>query len=77
MSGGSEKELVQLIDCRLDSSDHILQPLNAAREFSQVNVVINSNGHQLFSRALFRDFLNAEVVQVLLASMFLDEIGRS
>ena len=77
MSDGSDKELIQLIDCRLDGSDHILQPLNAAHEFSQVGAVVSIDGCRFFSRAMFKDLLSVEVVQVLLATLFLDGIGSS
>ena len=75
LSSGSENELIQLIDRLLDGSDHILQPLSAGHEFSQVGVVINSDGHRLFSRTMFSDLLSMEVVQVLLTTLFLDRIG--
>ena len=66
LSGGSEKELVQLIYHRLDSSDHVFHPLSAACEFSQVYAIVCSDDHRFFSRAMFRDFLHMEVVHILL-----------
>ena len=75
MSGGLEKELVQLIDRRLDGFDHIFHPLSAAREFSQVNNVVNNDGHRLFPRAMFMDLLHMEVVYVQLTALFKDWFG--
>ena len=75
LSGGSEKELAQLIDLRMDGSDHIFHPLNAAREFSKVDTVVSNDGHRLFSRAMFRDLLHMEVVHVLLTILFGDWFG--
>ena len=77
LSSGLEKELVQLIHYRLNDFDHVLQPLSATSEFSYVGIVINSDGHQLFSRTMFRDILSVEVILVLLATLLLDEIGGS
>ena len=78
LSGGSDKELIQLVDRRLDGSDHILQPLSAAaREFSQVGVIISSDDHRLFSMTMFRDLVSIEVIWVLLVALFLDGINGS
>ena len=75
MSGGSKKELVQLIYHRLDGSNHVFHPLNVAREFSQVYTVVSSDDHRLFSRAMFRDLVHIEVVNVLLTTLFWDWFG--
>ena len=70
--GSSDKELVQLIDYCLDDSDHIFHPLSATREFSQVDTVVSSDVHRLFSRVVFRDLLHMEVVHVFLTTLFKD-----
>ena len=75
LSGGSEKELVQLVDRRMDGSAHIFHPLSAAREFSQVDTIVSSDGHRLFPRAMFRDLIRMEVVHVLLTALFRDCFG--